>query len=96
MRRFLRRRFSLPLSHHRAENALGSLAATPARRARGVIATRTEVAGEEGGPIGRSESIESTYSVNFSLVVPDVYVIVQQRLVDGNASLRVDHEHARQ
>jgi len=42
------------------------------------------------------QSIELTYSIDFPFVVPNVYIIVQQRLVHGNASLRVDHEHARQ
>ena len=38
----------------------------------------------------------NTYGIDFALVVPHVYVIVQQGIVDGDASLGVDHEHARQ
>lgn len=45
---------------------------------------------------GLTTDLFHTYSVHFALVVPHVYVIVQQSIVDGDASLGVDHEHARQ
>lgn len=52
-------------------------------------------AGQKAGRKARRRR-RSAYAVDFALVEPDVHVRVLERLVDRDAPLGVDDEHARQ